>query len=244
MCEARAISYTSDGTTTGGLAARRAPASTDQATRTMLLSGVVAGPIYVVVGGIQVLTRDGFDLTRHSLSLMSNGDLGWIQITNFLLTGLLVVACAIGMRRVLPPWRAGTWGPRLLGVHGVGLLAAGAFVADPYDGFPPGTPPGMPTSVSGHGALHMVAALVAFLSLIAACLVFARLWVSLGRRGPAAYAAGTGVCYLAAFVGFFTSSGQGWSVVALSAAVVLGWAWLSITAGWLRSQRPAEPIRR
>jgi hypothetical protein len=89
----------------------------------------------------------------------------------------------------------------------------------------------------------MVAALVAFLSIIAACLVFARLWVSLGRRGPAAYAAGTGVCYLAAFVGFFSSSGQGWIVVALSAAVVLGWVWLSITAGWLRSQRPAEPIR-
>jgi hypothetical protein len=58
-------------------------------------------------------------------------------------------------------------------------------------------------------SLHMVAALVAFLSLIAACLVFARLWVSVGRRGPAAYAAGTGICYLAAFVGFFSSSGAG-----------------------------------
>ena len=39
----------------------------------------------------------------------------------------------------------------------------------------------------------MVAALVTFLSLIAACLVFASLFASLGRRGYAAYAAGTAV---------------------------------------------------
>ena len=97
----------------------------NQATRTLLLCGVAAGPIYVVVGGLQVLLRDGYDLTCHPLSLTSNGDLGWIQITNFLLTGLLVLACATGMRRVLPPGRGSTWGPRLLSVHAIGLLAAG-----------------------------------------------------------------------------------------------------------------------
>jgi len=171
---------------------------------------------------------------------MSNGDLGWIQITNFLLTGLLVIAASVGMRRVLPPGRAAAWGSRLLGAHGVGLLAGGAFIADPYDGFPPGTPPGMPTSVSWHGALHLVAAMVVFLSLIAACLVFARLFVSLGRRGQAAYAAGTGACYLAAFVALFSSAGQGWILLAFSAAVVLGWAWISITAGSLRNGLPQD----
>lgn len=232
----------SDPTTTPGVTTRWAP--TDQATRTLLLCGVAAGPIYVALGGLQVLTRDGYDLTRHTLSLMSNGDLGWIQISNFLLTGLLVIACATGMRRVLPAGRAGTWGPRLLGVHGIGLLAGGVFVADPYDGFPPGTPPGIPASVSWHGALHMVASMVTFLSLIAACGVFARLFASLGHRGPAAYAAGTALCYVAVSAGFFSSSGQGWIVVALHAAVVLGWAWISTTAGWLRSAHPAGPVRR
>ena len=42
----------------------------------------------------QALTRDGFDLTRHPWSLLTNGDLGWIQITNFVLTGLMVLAFA------------------------------------------------------------------------------------------------------------------------------------------------------
>lgn len=230
----------SDVTTAGQFAGDRAPAGTDHAVRWLLLCGVVAGPIYVVTGAVQVLARDGYDITRHPLSLMSNGDLGWIQITNFVLTGLLVVACAVGMRRVLRPGRGGTWGPRLLGVHGIGLIAAGAFVADPYDGFPPGTPPGMPETMSWHGALHMVAAMVTFFSLIAVCFVFARLYGSLGRRVRAAYAAGTGVGYLVALVGMFSGSGQGWTVVAFSIAVVLGWAWISITAGHLLSGRSEE----
>ena len=64
----------------------------------LLLCGVVAGPLYVVAGVFQV-PRVGFDPTRHRISLMSNGDLGWIQIANFLVTGLLVIACSVGMRR-------------------------------------------------------------------------------------------------------------------------------------------------
>jgi hypothetical protein len=31
---------------------------------------------------------------------MSLGNLGWIQIANFMVTGLLVIVSAIGMRRV------------------------------------------------------------------------------------------------------------------------------------------------
>ena len=49
----------------------------------------------------QMLVRDGFDIRRHALSLLTNGDLGWIQILNFVLPGLLVIAGAFGMRRAL-----------------------------------------------------------------------------------------------------------------------------------------------
>jgi hypothetical protein len=43
--------------------------------------------------------------TRHPLSLLGLGGLGWIQITNFMVTGFMVagppfVAAAVGMRRV------------------------------------------------------------------------------------------------------------------------------------------------
>jgi hypothetical protein len=46
------MSSVGDGTTTRGLTGRWAPTGTNQATRTLLLC-VAAGPIYVVVGGLQ-----------------------------------------------------------------------------------------------------------------------------------------------------------------------------------------------
>jgi Protein of unknown function (DUF998) len=84
----------------------------------LLACGAVAGPLYVGVALLQVLTRDGFDLRRHPLSLLSLGDLGWVQIANFVVSGLLAIAFAVGSRRVLHPGRAGTWGPLLLGLYG------------------------------------------------------------------------------------------------------------------------------
>src|SRR6516164_11303750 len=110
-----------------------------QLTRALLTCGVVAGPLFTVVGLTQAFTRPGFDLTRHALRLLENGDLGWIQISSFLLTGLLFVACAVGMRRTLRGSRGGTWGPLLIAVMGVGLIGAAFFRADPGLGFPPGT---------------------------------------------------------------------------------------------------------
>lgn len=69
-------------------------------TKLLLAGGVLAGPIYILVGMTQIVTREGFDVTRHPLSMMSLGDLGWVQITNFIVTGLLVIAGAISLRRL------------------------------------------------------------------------------------------------------------------------------------------------
>ena len=46
-------------------------------TRALLALGSAAGPFYVIVGIAQILTREGFDWTRHALSLMSNGPWGF-----------------------------------------------------------------------------------------------------------------------------------------------------------------------
>src|SRR2546430_1779328 len=91
-------------------------------TRTLLGYGVIAGPLYVAVALAQALTRDGFDLSRHAWSLLANGDLGWIQIANFVVTGSMTVAAAVGLRRALPAGRTRTWAPVLLAAYGGGLL--------------------------------------------------------------------------------------------------------------------------
>lgn len=99
----------------------KSAASCDPATRiTKSLAGygVLAGPFYIVVSLAQALTRDGFDITRHAWSLLSNGDLGWIQITNFVLTGLMTIAFAVGLRRALGQGRRARWAPRLIAAYG------------------------------------------------------------------------------------------------------------------------------
>jgi len=144
--------------------------------------GVIAGPIYVLVSLVQAVARDGFGLTRHAWSLLSNGGLGWIQVTNLVLTGLMTVAFGAGLRRALEPGRGGTRVARLVGAYGVGLVGAGVFRADPALGFPPGTPDGA-ADVSWHGMLHFVSGGIGFVGLIAACLVAARTLAAEGRQG-------------------------------------------------------------
>jgi hypothetical protein len=159
------------------------------------------------------------------------------------MTGLLSIACALGVRRVLRGSRGGTWGPLLVAVYGAGLIAAGAFVADPMNGFPPGAPAGSPSAVSWHGLLHLFSGAVGFVALISACFVFARRFAVLGQRAWRTYSAATGVLFLAAFIGIAAGPHQEGVHVAFidatfvnlgfTAAVILGWAWISAVAARL-----------
>jgi hypothetical membrane protein len=210
------------------------------ATRSLLLGGVLAGPLYIIVGLIQVLIRPGFDIRRHALSLMSNGDLGWIQIGNFVITGCLVIGAAVGIRRVQSLGRAGTWAALLLGVYGLGLIGAGLFVADPMDGFPIGTPLGPPVETTWHGPLHFMAGGIGFFALVAACLVLARRFVTLHRPGWALFSFATGVGFFAAFAGIASGSKHPAIIPIFTAAVILTWWWLSALSALLRSGRALE----
>lgn len=87
--------------------------------------------------------------------------MGWIQIANFIGSGLLMLAFAVGLRRVLRGGRSGTWGPLLLGVYGAGLIIAGVLVPDPAWGFPSGAPAGVPSELSSHSAMHGVGFMLA-----------------------------------------------------------------------------------
>jgi hypothetical protein len=149
----------------------------------LLACGVIAGPLFLAVWLVQVFTRDGFDPGRHPLSLLSLGDLGWIQIGNFVVTGALYLGCAVGLRRTLYPGRGATWAPILIGANGIGLILAGIFVTDAGAGFPPGAPAGAPAQISWHGILHEVGFAVATLSWIAACFVLLRRFAAAGQRG-------------------------------------------------------------
>jgi len=150
-------------------------------TRTLLTCGVVGGPLFVAVALVQVLTVPGFDLTRHPISVLELGTYGWIQVTNFLVSGALLMLFAIGVRRTLRGQAGGTWAPFLLGICGLGIFLAGIFHIDPIDGFPPGTPAGIPTAFSTSAIMHNAAGWPAFLALIAVCFVLGRTFARLGQ---------------------------------------------------------------
>lgn len=200
--------------------ASRAETST---TGALLTCGAVAGPLFIFAALVQAFTRPGFELARHPLSLLSVGDLGWIQITNFVVAGLLFAAAAVGMRRVLGGGVGGTWGPLLIGVFGLSLVAGGVFVADPGLGFPPGTPEGPPGQMSWHGILHAVAPVVGFNALVVAFFVLARRFARLRARGWARSSVAIGVAVLALSVW----SNVTFDFLPLWAAVALGFGWAS-----------------
>lgn len=203
-------------------------------TGALLAGGIVAGPLYILVGAIEMLVRPGFDPTRHDLSLMSNGDFGWVHIALLMATGLLTIAGAMGMRLGMRGSRGGTWGPLLVAIYGLGLVGAGIFIADPARGFPPGTPADAHT-ISWHGLMHFVSGGIGFLALIAACLVFGSRFAAFKQRRWAAYSVATGTLFFAAFFGIASGSQQRGAVqtvvtLAFTVAVVLGWAWVSAMA--------------
>jgi len=197
--------------------------STTAVTRSLLGYGVVAGPLYVGVSVGLGLTRAGFDFSRHGWSLLANGPYGWIQVANFLLTGLCVLAFAAGLARS----GTGRWVPRLVWAYGASLVGAGIFRADPALGFPAGTPE--KTAVSWHGLLHLAVGGVGFLCLIVACLILGRRYAAAGRRGMAVFSRVTGIAFLAGFAGIASGS-AGPAVPAFVAAVVLVWAYLATVA--------------
>ncbi len=208
--------------TTGTVDRQCAPAV--RVTRSLLGYGVVAGPFYVTVSLAQALTRDGFRLDEHSWSLLENGSLGWIQITNLILTGLMTIAAAAGLRRAMTAGRGRRWAPLLIAGYGAGMLGGGIFTADPAQGFPVGTPE--VTTVSWHGMLHFLTGGIGFLCLTAACLLLGSRFARAGRTALAWFSRVTGVAFLAAFAGIAGGS-HGPATPAFVAAVLLVWAWLA-----------------
>lgn len=198
-------------------------------TRSMLGWGVLAGPIYVVIGLALALTRDGFHLSEHPLSLLMLGDSGWMQRTNLLLGGALVLIAATGIRRALAYDSARTQAANLVTVFGLGLVGSAAFAPDPMGGFPPGAEEAVSTS----GILHMVFGLAQFVSLTAAGIGLAG-WAK--RRGDRAASTRSRVLAFTVLIGFFGGAALGQysiGIALLWIAVLAAYAWLATACTYL-----------
>ena len=162
-------------------------------TRTLLTGGVVGPVLFVVVFTVLGAIRPGYDPLRMFVSLLMLSDGGWVQVASFLISGLLIVGAAIGLRRVLMPGPGCRLAPIGVGLAGVGLIVAGIFPTDPVQGYPPGTPLGLPLTASWHAVLHVLGALLFFGGLPFASIVLTRRFASHGAIGWAVYSAASGI---------------------------------------------------
>lgn len=164
----------------------------------LLYCGLAAAGLFHALVLIQALLRPGYDLLRLPLSLLALGPWGWVQTGNFLVSGLLLVGLAVGVRQAPGPGSRSLAGPLLLALYGAGMVVAGLFPSDPENGFPLGER--RPAAMSLDAQMHGMGFLIAQVSLILACLVFAYGFARLGARRWAVYCLATALCVPAGII--------------------------------------------
>jgi uncharacterized membrane protein YsdA (DUF1294 family) len=195
-------------------------------TRSLLGYGVLVGPFYLAVGLIQAFVRAGFSFARHPLSVLANGTGGWIQTANFALSGLMVIAAAVGFWRMpAPRLRASS---AFLCAYGAFVFAASILRADPMDGFPPGTPLGAPTTMTTMGMLHFVVGALGFVCFAISALCAVRPLSRLNEKSLARVSLFSGLAILVGFFGSVLIPGLSSPTAGIWFAVVVGWAWLAV----------------
>jgi hypothetical membrane protein len=205
-------------------------------TSRFLITGGAIGPLlFILLLLVEGATRPGYDAWRMAGSALSLSDQGWMQITNFIVCGLLILGFAVGVRQTLGGGRGATWGPILLAVVGIGLIVAGIFVTDPAFSYPPGTPDGSTLHPTLHGNIHFFLGGLAFFSgLPASCFVLARRFAGDPQwKGWAAFSVVAGVLMLAFFVAYagVAASVQGGPAGLLERiSISIGMAWMALFA--------------
>ncbi|WP_129783446.1 DUF998 domain-containing protein [Promicromonospora panici] len=204
-------------------------------TRSMLGWGVVAGPFYLVIGLVLALTREGFDFSRHPLSVLMLGDGGWMQITNLALSGLMVFVAGVGMVR------AGARGTGIaVGIYGVAMVASAIFPPDPMPGFPPGQDGATTPGISG--ILHLAFGAIGFIAFGVGALLLGGWLARHGERGRAVWSRVAGVVILVGFVGGVALGPAG--VGGIWLAVVVGFTWLLLASIRLYREVPHPDVAR
>ena len=169
-----------------------------------LWAGVAAPIVFTTVYIVDGATRIGYEPLRHQVSLLALGDRGWLMTVNFLVTGVLLLVFAAGVRLWLRDGPGAVATPVAIAVAAVGVLLAGLFPTQPLFGYPPGTPEGMATDVTPASVAHVLGAFMFIFGLIAAALAFAvRSW----RGGSLAWAVGSLAVAVLVFVSFGAAGG-------------------------------------
>lgn len=168
----------------------------DIKTKLLLFCGAIACPLFILVFLIEGAVRKDYNPLKYPISSLAIGESGWIQTSNFIVTGLLIFAFAIGLQRILKDIKSIS---RLIGLTGIGLIGAGIFTTDPVYGYPENLPLVM-AQFSVHGKLHDAFSILVLICLPAACFVTSKRFTGTNQQMWATYSAISGIGMTVAFV--------------------------------------------
>jgi hypothetical protein len=127
---------------------------------------MIGSALFVTVFTLEGWLRPNYDPRSMYVSELSLGPRGWIQITNFIVSELLLLVFARGVAAEFRTGKASKAGPILLAIVGWSLLVSGPFVMDPA-----ATPRDLMTV---HSRLHWLFGSLVFSLAPASCWVFLR----------------------------------------------------------------------
>ena len=128
-------------------------------------AGMTAAVLFVAVFTLEGWRRPGYHPRSMFVSELSLGPFGWIQILNFVITGVLILAFGRGLAAHLRDGTASRAGPVLVQIVGLSLLASGPVRTDPSTMF---------SQTSPHGIIHGLFGAVVFALAPVSCFVFYR----------------------------------------------------------------------
>ncbi|HEU5088721.1 MAG TPA: DUF998 domain-containing protein [Roseiflexaceae bacterium] len=129
-------------------------------------AGMLGNVLFVGVFTIEGWLRPGYNPRSMFVSELSLGPRGWIQISNFVVYGLLFLVFARGIAAEFRAGKASKAGPILLAIMGICFLVSGPLVMDPV-----ATPHDQMTL---HSRLHWLLGAIIFMMEPISCFVFLR----------------------------------------------------------------------
>ena len=123
----------------------------------------VAPVFFVTVFTVEGWLRPGYDQASMFVSELSIGPRGWVQVANFVITGVLLLYFTRGVAIHLNWNKTARVGITLLRIIGWSLVLSGLFVTDPSALF---------NQVSVHGLLHGLFGVLVFSLAPVSCFVY------------------------------------------------------------------------
>ncbi len=204
-------------------------------TKILLACGIIGSLLFVSLFITEGATRINYSPFLHPVSSLSLGNCGWTQVANFISSGLLFIAFAVGLRLSLNNYKGK--GILLVGLVGAGLVGAGLFITDPVYGYPENQPL-LLAQYTLHGHLHDLFSMLVFICLPWACLVFRKYFITRSQFGLAKYCTFTAISVIVTFflagIGFKqTPYLVNIAGILQRSSIIIGCLWIAIFAVYL-----------